>query len=79
MPYNYSSRTLSRQATGKQTLGENRGKKQARPYRIEAKDFTQAYQSDPVPVTWGAARRSGVYIFPVFKFRTKKIKQQTGK
>lgn len=60
-------------------IGANRGKKNNRPYRIEAKDFTQAYQSDPIPITWGTARRSGVYLFPVFAFRSRKITQKAGK
>lgn len=70
--------TARRQNRG-EPLGNSRGKHEARPYRIEAKDFTQTYQSDPVPVIWGTARRAGVYIFPVFKFRAKKVKQKTGK
>jgi hypothetical protein len=64
---------------GLKPVGAAKGKKQARAYRIEAKEFTQAYQSDPVPVTWGAARRAGVYIFPVFAFRAKKVTTKAGK
>jgi hypothetical protein len=60
------SRTGREAVKGGSAIGAGRGKKQHRAYRIEAKDFTQSYQSDPVPVTWGTARRAGVYIFPVF-------------
>lgn len=54
-------------------------KVKTRPYVIKAKDFTQSTQSEPIPVTWGSAERAGVYIFPIFKYRSKKLKQQAGK
>lgn len=59
------------------SIGQSKGKHPQKPYRIKAKDFAQTAQSDPVPVTWGSARRAGIFIFPVFKIRTKKVQQET--
>jgi hypothetical protein len=60
-------------------VGDGKGKNVGRAYRVEAKDFTQSAQASPVPVTWGAARRSGAFLFPIFRFRSKKIKEEAGK
>lgn len=59
--------------------GHSGGKHPQKPYRIKARDFGQTAQSDPVPLVYGAARRSGIFIFPVFAMRTKKLKQQPTK
>lgn len=60
-------------------VGDAKGRNIGRTYRVEARDFTQAAQSSSVPIVWGVARRSGVFLFPIFRFRSKKIKEEVGK
>jgi hypothetical protein len=58
--------------------GNSGGKHPQKLRVIKAKDFGQTAQSDPVPLVWGSARRAGIFIFPIFKLRTKKVAQSAG-
>jgi len=46
---------------------------------IEGKAFSQATQSEPLPVVWGTQKRASTYIVPVFSMRATPIKQKVGK
>jgi len=46
---------------------------------IEGKSFSQATQSEPMPVVWGIQNRAGTYIIPVFGLRAVAVTQKIGK
>jgi hypothetical protein len=46
---------------------------------IEGKAFSQATQSEPLPVVWGTVQRAGTYILPVYDLRAVPIKQKVAK
>jgi hypothetical protein len=46
---------------------------------IKGKAFSQATESDPLPVVWGKLQRAGTYIMPVFGLRAEPVTQEIGK
>ena len=46
---------------------------------IEGKAFSQATQSEPMPLVWGAQQRAGTYIIGVWGLRAEPITQKVGK
>lgn len=46
---------------------------------IEGKAFTQATQSEPMPICWGTIQRAGTYIIPVFNLIAVPVKTKAGK
>jgi len=46
---------------------------------IEGRVFTQATESEPLPLVWGVALRAGTYILPVFNVTAVPVKQRMGK
>jgi hypothetical protein len=59
------------------SVGNDLGKHVQLPYTVRAQDFSQARQASPVPITWGIARRSGIYLFPVWALKSVKVNRQS--
>lgn len=70
---------VTRTNQGARPIGGRDPKRPGRDFKISTNDFTMAYQSEPLPLCYGAAWRAGTYIVPVWKLRAKKIKTTVGK
>ena len=66
-------------AAGLHPIGGKPQKYPSRKFIIQAKDFTSAEQAVPVRIVFGTARIAGVYITPIFGFRSTATTQKMGK
>ncbi len=66
-------------ATGAKPVGGADVKRPGLKVPIEGRVFTQATESEPLPLVWGVVQRAGTYILPVFGLRAVPVKTTMGK
>jgi len=62
-----------------QTYGAAEKRQPGRTFSIQVKDFTSNEQAVPIRVVYGTSKVAGVYITPIFGFRSTAITTEVGK
>ena len=59
--------------------GQIRTSKPNLKFEIQSKDFTSSQQAVPIRLVYGTAQVAGVYITPIFGFRSTAVTTKAGK
>lgn len=62
-----------------QTFGGVERRQPGRTFNIQVKDFTSNEQAVPIRLIYGTAKVAGIYITPIFGFRSIAITTEVGK
>lgn len=62
-----------------QTYGGTERRQPGRTFNILVKDFTSNEQGVPIRLIYGTAKVAGIYITPIFGFRSTAISTEVGK